>query len=793
MKKAVLKAVIPLLLLALVTKRVYALSENWVKTPFNTYYTSSIEVTPYGILAGERDSRLWTTPAPYNGIWVSTDLGQTWRKTGLDGRGVTDIAYSNSTIYASTYYYVGSAKVLRSSDGGQTWEPLGLSFTSSKVAVAGDTVFLGGYSHGLWVSQDAGENWVQKLGDGIYGPRINLIEASPEVAIVSTTDAMHYSTDGGNTWEEITDVNGKIFKYAQIEDAAILGCTWGSPGLYKSTDYAQTWEMLSGWGGFECGAISYYDGYFYVGRQSAPDQWTIVRSADNGITWENTNLNLSTYEEIRNIDWLASDPSYIYAHPGKEGLYKYDIPSEQMAVNQFLGIPWENVSAYDLLDTITSYFDHQYPLLGYTYYSEPPEASTTTLNYLGTRAAEPEMYYSTHDGIDFGLVYGTEILSPAAGVASYYHCTACGHTIKVDHQNGYQTTYMHLQGSDLVATGTEQIAVSVGSVLGKVGLTGNTTGPHLHFATQKDLNSNGDFTDDWPDSNNDPFGWQDLETPDPWGKITWTDTLGTHNGTKSYYLWQNPVGMTEETDYINEIGGVVQTGNKTLRLAQDVVNIGLTILLRHAALPRLSDAQTGLQYLKTTSTLITAFDNLGIKVKTLATAAEIELDFDPNLLANIKPETLKIYYWDEALQLWNALPSIVDLVANKITAQTTHFSHFAAFGEAIDITPPQTDILLIGTKENGWYKTYPIVTLVASDDLSAVRATLYSLDSEVDWQEYTSPFTIQRDGVYTLSYKSLDSVDNLEGNNELIIRIDTKGGFEKRVKVTEANFEIGIW
>jgi murein DD-endopeptidase MepM/ murein hydrolase activator NlpD len=52
----------------------------------------------------------------------------------------------------------------------------------------------------------------------------------------------------------------------------------------------------------------------------------------------------------------------------------------------------------------------------------------------------------------------------------------------VTHAGGYQTVYAHLASID-VAPGDK---VSAGSLLGRAGATGRTTGPHLHFEVRRD-------------------------------------------------------------------------------------------------------------------------------------------------------------------------------------------------------------------------------------------------------------------------------------------------------------------
>lgn len=83
-----------------------------------------------------------------------------------------------------------------------------------------------------------------------------------------------------------------------------------------------------------------------------------------------------------------------------------------------------------------------------------------------------------HEGVDFGAGMGTPIRAAAAGtVVAAGDRGGYGTATIVDHGNGLATLYAH-QSQLLVAPGT---VVTAGQVIGAVGSTGFSTGPHLHF------------------------------------------------------------------------------------------------------------------------------------------------------------------------------------------------------------------------------------------------------------------------------------------------------------------------
>ncbi|MBX6341810.1 MAG: PxKF domain-containing protein [Thermomicrobiaceae bacterium] len=74
---------------------------------------------------------------------------------------------------------------------------------------------------------------------------------------------------------------------------------------------------------------------------------------------------------------------------------------------------------------------------------------------------------------------------------------------------------------------------------------------------------------------------------------------------------------------------------------------------------------------------------------------------------------------------------------------------------------------------NGWYKTRPAVTLSASDALSGVATTYYSLDGGAA-QAYAQPVVVG-DGIHTLAYWSVDAAGNVETSHSLTLQVDTQG------------------
>lgn len=113
----------------------------------------------------------------------------------------------------------------------------------------------------------------------------------------------------------------------------------------------------------------------------------------------------------------------------------------------------------------------------------PLDGDDSTTSNFGMRTDPFTGAPTMHAGMDFRAETGTPVRAPGAGkvlrteVAGGY-----GNLIELDHGNGLTTRYGHLSAFE-VKPG--QI-VAAGTVIGRVGSTGRSTGPHLHYETRLD-------------------------------------------------------------------------------------------------------------------------------------------------------------------------------------------------------------------------------------------------------------------------------------------------------------------
>ncbi len=104
---------------------------------------------------------------------------------------------------------------------------------------------------------------------------------------------------------------------------------------------------------------------------------------------------------------------------------------------------------------------------------------------LGFYAYNAQLGCSIHDGVDLAAASGTPINAVQDGevVAAGWCDCGLGYYVEIDHGDGLHTIYGHMASQPYVAVGQQ---VTRGEVIGPVGSTGLSTGPHVHFMVQQD-------------------------------------------------------------------------------------------------------------------------------------------------------------------------------------------------------------------------------------------------------------------------------------------------------------------
>ena len=159
---------------------------------------------------------------------------------------------------------------------------------------------------------------------------------------------------------------------------------------------------------------------------------------------------------------ISSVEGLVFIHQGKE----------------FTAIPFTQ-------DSVREYFDSEGNSLRKAFLKAPLDFFRITSRFSNARFHPILKQYRAHHGVDYAAPVGTPVKAIGDGtvVAKAYDANGGGNYVKIKHNSVYTTTYMHLSR---FGTGIQNGAhVKQGSVIGYVGSTGLSTGPHLDFRVHK--------------------------------------------------------------------------------------------------------------------------------------------------------------------------------------------------------------------------------------------------------------------------------------------------------------------
>ncbi len=130
-------------------------------------------------------------------------------------------------------------------------------------------------------------------------------------------------------------------------------------------------------------------------------------------------------------------------------------------------------------DSYVDYFNREGKNVKKSILKTPLDGARISSNF-GMRKHPISGFTKMHKGVDFAAPTGTPIYAGGNGIVEYVGRNGgYGKYIRIRHNNGYKTAYAHL--SNYKKGISKGVRVNQGEVIGYVGSTGNSTGPHLHY------------------------------------------------------------------------------------------------------------------------------------------------------------------------------------------------------------------------------------------------------------------------------------------------------------------------
>lgn len=147
------------------------------------------------------------------------------------------------------------------------------------------------------------------------------------------------------------------------------------------------------------------------------------------------------------------------------------------------------------------------------------------------------------------------------------------------------------------------------------------------------------------------------------------------------------------------------------------------------------------------------------------------LDDPRNIVDTVRKQAGAVQSYIDSGAAPDAVYTYVITAVDRLHNESAASNAVTAGGEEDD-TPPETAAVFSGTERNGWFVSPVEILLEAQDQGSGVAETVYSFDHGETWQRYEGVIRIEQDGIYTLSYRSVDRAGNEEAAKEAAFQVD---------------------
>lgn len=173
-------------------------------------------------------------------------------KVRADYMGFTAPVTEGIPLYSSGHPSTGgNAGLIKSTDGGQTWELVSkvleppVDFHAMAVSKSDPGIIIGfdGSGRGLFKTTDAGTTW-ESLQYPEYVSALAISPNEPNMVFAGTGKGIFVSNDGAKSWVQLESYKGILIFALTFDDNGILYASAQTFGLLRSSDLGKTWESL---------------------------------------------------------------------------------------------------------------------------------------------------------------------------------------------------------------------------------------------------------------------------------------------------------------------------------------------------------------------------------------------------------------------------------------------------------------------------------------------------------------------------------------------------------------------
>lgn len=278
--------------------------------------------------------------AVVDSLFQSTDGGYSWSfLTHFNGLPVNCMMYDPiyfDTVYALLGNGSFSDGIYRSTDGGYTWAVLEWFLCPRDMTITNTSpsrmMLVGCDGLGVFKTEDDGNTW-DAWNAGLIDLHVHTLDyCAPfdAVPIFYTGTSQGLFFRSLNTWTQANGiaVNVRVSSIAHAEDSnlgfATVGCGSWSDGIYRSTDFGQTWQVVDWWIYSSCVVMNPAWQYYpndtfgiFVGDSGLGVKY----SSDCGTSWQEVNSGLGNLF-VNMLSFHPQDSMHLFAAT-QEGLYRY--------------------------------------------------------------------------------------------------------------------------------------------------------------------------------------------------------------------------------------------------------------------------------------------------------------------------------------------------------------------------------------------------------------------------------------------------------------------------------------
>ena len=248
-----------------------------------------------------------------NGIFLSTNYGESWTEAGLQKKAIVKLLVDQGDMYATT----GTEGIYYSSNKGVEWTPINKGLLNNYVSaftIKDKVLYAATAYSGFYYSIDKGKNWITVNG-GITSSIFDFATAD-SLIFACVYAGVYVSSNNGLKWTAVNNgLPNTSFFCLLAKDSCVFAGT--AKGVYRTTDKGNNW--ISANNGITSNYINRL--YNHNGNLFAATTSGIFVSSNNGNEWRKAgpdNFNLRIFSLLVNGD-------YLFAGAFNTGIWRYPL------------------------------------------------------------------------------------------------------------------------------------------------------------------------------------------------------------------------------------------------------------------------------------------------------------------------------------------------------------------------------------------------------------------------------------------------------------------------------------